>query len=128
MPKHEQKKLGRERLERIIDLCKSVEARGLDPFLVDVESIIPIIREYFPEWKSPEELSLDAVTVHQIASAITLQSDWIKHRSTSLYTDPFLIKTNCRDCLWMNSAGSSSNRGILSWNLNRSPSKAYMKR
>lgn len=92
MPKFEQKKLGREHLERIIDLCKSVEERGLDPFLVDVESLIPIIQEYFPEWKSPEELSLDAVTVHQIASAIKLQSDWIKQRSTTLYTDPFLIE------------------------------------
>ena len=92
MPKYEQKKLGRERLERIIDLCKSVENRGLDPFLVDVESLIPIIQEYFPDWKSPEELSLDAETVHQIASAIKLQSDWIKQRSTSLYTDPFLIE------------------------------------
>lgn len=63
---------------------------------MDVDNVIRIIREYFPEWKDPEELCLDAEAVHQIASAIRLQSDWVKHRSTSLYTDPFLIEEKLR--------------------------------
>jgi hypothetical protein len=92
-----QKKIsGSERLQRIIDLCKSVEERGLDPFLVDVDDLIAIVREYFSEWESMDEFTLDAEAINRLASVVTLQSDWIKHRSTSLYTDPFLIEDKLR--------------------------------
>ncbi|UCD96771.1 MAG: hypothetical protein JSV35_01565 [Candidatus Bathyarchaeota archaeon] len=87
----ETKKLGRDQLERIIELCHQVEEKGLDPFIVEVDDVIQVIKTYFPEWKNPEELCLDAEALHQIASAIKLQSEFITHRSTSLYTDPFLI-------------------------------------
>jgi len=90
------KKLGSEHLQRVIDLCKSVEERGLDPFTVDVDDIIAIVRKYFPEWELPQELCLDAETIHRLASVIKLQSEWVKHRSTSLYTDPFLLEEKIR--------------------------------
>lgn len=85
-------KLGREKLQRIIEMCKSIEGRSLDPFLIDVDEIINVIEKYFPEWKLPEDLCLDAETIHHLASVIKLQSEWVKHRSTSLYTDPFLLE------------------------------------
>jgi hypothetical protein len=50
------------------------------------------MKEYFPEWEIPEDLCLDAETLHHLASVIRLQSEWVKHRSTSLYTDPFLLE------------------------------------
>jgi len=85
-------KLGREKLQRIIEMCTSVEKRSLDPFLTDVDEVISVIKEYFPEWELPEDLCLDAETIHHLASVIKLQSEWVKHRSTSLYTDPFLLE------------------------------------
>lgn len=94
--KTQKKRLGEEHLQRIIDLCRSLEERGLDPFLVDVDNVLAIIHEYFPEWEDPEELNLDAEAINEIASAIRLQSEWIRHRSTSLYTDPFLIEEKLR--------------------------------
>jgi hypothetical protein len=84
-------KVGREKLQRIIETCKSVEGRSLDPFLINVDEVITVIKEYFPEWELPEDLCLDAETVHQLASIIKVQSEWVKHRSTSLYIDPFLL-------------------------------------
>jgi hypothetical protein len=90
------KKLGREELQRIIDLCSAVEERGLDPFLINIEDLIAVIREYFPEWKLPEDLVLDAETIQHLASVIKMQSEWVKHRSTSLYTDPFLLEEKIR--------------------------------
>ncbi|MEM3731673.1 MAG: hypothetical protein QW667_07080 [Candidatus Bathyarchaeia archaeon] len=90
--KKEHLKAGREKLLRIIETCKSIEERSLDPFLLDVDEIIKTIREYFPEWKVPEDLCLDAETIHHLASVIKLQSEWVKHRSTALYTDPFLLE------------------------------------
>jgi hypothetical protein len=91
-PKRTRTKLGRERLQRIIEMCTSVEERSLDPFLMDVDEVISVIKEYFPEWELPEDLCLDAETIHHLASVIKLQSEWVKHRSTSLYTDPFLLE------------------------------------
>lgn len=87
-----ERKRGRERLQSIIEMCKSVEERSLDPFQIDADEILDIIRKYFPEWKLPEDLCLDAETIHRLASIINLQSEWVKHRSTSLYTDPFLLE------------------------------------
>jgi len=90
--KRGREKIGREKLQRIIEMCRSVEDRSLDPFLVNFEELISTVREYFPEWKLPEDLCLDAETIHRLASVIKLQSEWVKHRSTSLYTDPFLLE------------------------------------
>jgi hypothetical protein len=87
-----EKKLSSERIQRVIDLCKSVEERGVDPFTVDVNDIIATLQKYFHEWESPEELSMDAEAVQYLASVIQNQGDWVKHRSTSLYTDPFLLE------------------------------------
>jgi len=90
--KRKHMKTGKEKLQRIIDMCRSVEDRSLDPFLINVDEIINVVREYFPEWQNPEDLCLDAETIHRLASVIKLQSEWVKHRSTSLYTDPFLLE------------------------------------
>ncbi|UCC57896.1 MAG: hypothetical protein JSW14_05910 [Candidatus Bathyarchaeum sp.] len=87
-----EKKLNSERLQRVIQLCKSVEDRGIDPFALDVDDIIVTLQKYFPEWESPEELALDAEALQCLASVIKNQGDWVKHRSTSLYTDPFLLE------------------------------------
>jgi hypothetical protein len=89
-------KLGREKLQRIIETCRSVEKRSLDPFLIDVSTNIGTMKEYFPEWKIPEDLCLDAETLHHVASVVKLQSEWVEHRSTSLYTDPFLLEEKLR--------------------------------
>jgi hypothetical protein len=87
-----EQKLGREKLQRIIEMCIAIEAHAVDPFMLDVDDIIKVVKEYFPHWEKPEDLNLDAETIHHLASAIKLQSEWIKHRSTSLYTDPFLLE------------------------------------
>ncbi|PVX26788.1 MAG: hypothetical protein CW691_00300 [Candidatus Bathyarchaeum sp.] len=86
------KKLSSERVQRVIELCKSVDEQGVDPFAVDVDDIISTLRQYFPDWESPEELTMDAEAVQCLASVIQNQGNWVKHRSTSLYTDPFLLE------------------------------------
>lgn len=92
MSKKERTNTGREKLQRIIDTCKSVEERSLDPFLIDIKQNVETVKTYFPEWEIPEDLCLDAETLHRLASVVKLQSEWVKHRSTSLYTDPFLLE------------------------------------
>jgi hypothetical protein len=88
----ETKKQGKDRLERAIDMMKGIEDHTVDPFLLNVDEIIRIVQEYFSHWDQPEELNLDAEAIHHLASVIKLQSEWVKQRSTSLYTDPFLLE------------------------------------
>jgi len=90
--KKEQKRFGTEKLQRIIEMCTAIENRTVDPFLLDVDSIIKVVKEYFPQWEEADELNLDSEAIHHLASVIKLQSEWVKHCSTSLYTDPFLLE------------------------------------
>jgi len=90
--KKEQKRTGREKLQRIIKMCMDIENHTVDPFLLDVDSIIRVVKEHFPNWDQPDELNLDSEAIHHLASVIKLQSEWVKHCSTSLYTDPFLLE------------------------------------
>jgi hypothetical protein len=89
---HKDKKLNSERIQRVIEVCRSVEEHGIDPFSVDVDDIIVTLKNCFHEWESSEELKMDAEAVQYLASVIQNQGDWVKHRSTSLYTDPFLME------------------------------------
>ena len=89
---HKAKALGKERLERIIEMCIAIENHTVDPFTLDIDEIIKVVKEYFPHWQHPEELKLDAETLHHLATVIKLQSEWVKQRSTVLYTDPFLLE------------------------------------
>ena len=88
----EAKALGRERLERVIEMCVAIENHSVEPFTLNVDEIIAVVKEYFPQWQHPDELKLDAETLHHLATVIKMQSEWVKHRSTSLYTDPFLLE------------------------------------
>ena len=94
--KEKKKKIGKDKLQSIINRCKTIEERDLDPFLLDIDEVIEVIQEYFPEWESPGELVLDAEAVHNLASIIKRQSDWVKHRSNSLYVEPFLFEDRIR--------------------------------
>jgi hypothetical protein len=85
-----------ERIQRVIELCKSVDTKGLDPFTVNVDDIITTLRTCFPTCESAEELTLDAEAIQHLASVIQNQGNWVKHRSTSLYTDPFLLQEKIR--------------------------------
>jgi len=96
MPTKEGKKLGKERLERVIEMCIAIENHSVDPFTLNVDDIIKIVKEYFPHWENPEELKLDAEALHHLATVIKMQSEWVKQRSNSPYTDPFLLDEKIR--------------------------------
>ena len=93
--KHD-KKLGKEKLERIIEMCIAIENHTVEPFTLNVDEIIKIVKQYFPNWENPDELKLDAEALHHLATVIKMQSEWVKQRSNSLYTDPFLLEEKIR--------------------------------
>ncbi len=90
------KKLGKEKLERIIEMCLAIENHTVEPFTLNIDEIIKVVKEYFPNWADTEELKLDAETLHHLATVIKIQSEWVKQRSNSLYADPFLLEEKIR--------------------------------
>jgi len=92
----EEEKL-RERLRSVIELCRSVREAGLDPFSVDTDYVLSIIRKFFPRVRSLEDFCLDAEALKELSSVLEEQGNWIEHQSTSLYKDPFLIEKRIRE-------------------------------
>lgn len=80
-----------EELLRIIDLCRTIEKKGLNPFEFDVEKALRALKEYLPRWKLLDELLNDAEAIREISRVIRLQSDWIRSRASFAY-DPLLIE------------------------------------
>jgi len=89
-------KVSLEDLTRIVEMCKTIERKGVDPFEVNVKSYLEKLKKYLPHWKLLDELLVDAEAINGIASIIKLQSDWIKHRSSSLYIDPIFVELKIR--------------------------------
>lgn len=89
-------KVSLEDLIRIVEMCRTVERRGVDPFEVDVKASLEKLKKYLPHWKLLDELLLDVEAINAISSIIKLQSDWIKHRSSSLYIDPIFVELKIR--------------------------------
>jgi len=73
-----------------------VKQKGIDPYEVEVEKALEIVRKYLPEWEIPEDLILDAETLNQISKIIDLQSEWLRNRASSMYVDPLMIELKVR--------------------------------
>ena len=82
----------REELKDVIEACRAVEEGRTDPFAIPVEKLLEVVRDLFPLWEEPEDLSLDAEAVEAISGVIKAQSEWVRERSTRLYRDPFLVE------------------------------------
>ncbi|MEM3382708.1 MAG: hypothetical protein QXL52_01795 [Nitrososphaerales archaeon] len=89
-------KVSVEDLIRIVELCRTVEREGIDPFEVNVRAYLEKLKKYLPHWKLLDELLLDVEAINAISSIIKLQSDWIKSRSSSLYIDPIFVELKIR--------------------------------
>lgn len=85
-----------EDLLRIIDLCEAVEKKGLDPFEVDINRSLEVLRRYLPQWKYLDELLLDVEALDNLATIVKLQGKWLRHRGSSLYIDPLLVELKIR--------------------------------
>lgn len=85
-------KVPHEDLLRIVELVRSVERTAANPFEVDVRKALETLRKHLPSWTVLDDLVLDARALNEVSYLVKLQDEWVRHRASSVYVDPALLK------------------------------------
>jgi len=84
-------RVSREELERMISILTEIESRRLDPFSVDVSSLLKRLRDIIERERDIETIALDAETLYRVSVVLGLQQRWIRERASSLFVDASLV-------------------------------------
>ena len=83
--------LRRSELQNIIELCQTVERKGLNPFDVDIKSLLTRLRRMLEEARYVEDIVMDAETLYRIALLIAFQGKWLRDKASALFIDHQLV-------------------------------------
>ena len=78
-------------LESVISLCKMVQSGKIEPFDIDFDYVMSVIKKNYSKIKDMKDFCLDAEVLKELSIVLERQNQWIEHKSTTLYKDPFML-------------------------------------
>jgi len=78
-------------LESVINLCKMVQSGKIEPFDIDFDYVMDVIKKHYPKITDFKDFCMDAEALKELSMVLERQNQWIEHKSTTLYKDPFML-------------------------------------
>lgn len=83
--------VAKQELLKFISILDNIANQRIEPFTVDIRSLLDKLRDIIDKHRDTETIILDAETLYRISIVLGVQQKWIKERAGSLFVDSSII-------------------------------------
>ncbi len=83
--------IAKQELLKFISILDNIANQRIEPFTVDIRSLLDKLRAIIERYRDTETVILDAETLYRISIVLGVQQRWIRERASSLFVDSSVI-------------------------------------